>query len=193
MKEKSKKTSQKINVGYAIRHRRKQLNLTLKELAAETGLSVGFISQVERNLTSPSLSSVALIAKTLQVDVSYFLDTPKVVSTFSKKGNREFFSVDRSPVQYCRLNKATPGSRLNSMLIRTPPGYISEKVSHEGEEQIVLLEGKGFIVLEKETIELEAGDSLYYMSSIPHQYASATDHECLWLAVFTQRVFNLPG
>ncbi len=192
MKEKSKKKAPKINIGYAIRHRRKQLNLTLKMLADETGLSVGFISQVERNLTSPSLSSLALIANTLQVDIGYFLEIPKVVSTFSKKENREFFSMNESPVRYCRLNKETPGSQLNSMLIRTPPGFVSEKVSHDGEDQIMLLEGKGFIVLEEERYELEVGDSLYYMANIPHQYGSATDHECLWLAVVTQRLFDIP-
>lgn len=189
-KNRIKDISKKV-IGFAIRNRRKQLNMTMKALADSAGLSVGFISQVERNLTTPSLSSLASIASVLRVEIGYFLDTPKVTSKVSKREDREFFKIDGSKIQYCKLNKEQPGGQLNSMIIKTPAGYVSEKVGHDGEEQIFLLEGKGFVVLEEERFDLDPGDSVYYMSKTPHQYGTRGNTDALWLCVGTQHLFDV--
>ena len=60
-------------LGSALREHRKALNLSLKDVADKAGLSVGFISQVERDLVSPSLSSLASIAKHLKLIFPIFL------------------------------------------------------------------------------------------------------------------------
>ncbi len=185
---KKNKSGSAIAIGSAIRHRRKQLNMTMKELAESTDLSIGFISQIERNLTTPSLSSLASIASVMKVDIGYFTDVPKGAESFFKKKNREFFSLDNPLIKYCRLNKDLPGSQLRTVMIETEKGYVSEKVFHEGEEQIYLLEGKGFVVLNDERFDLEQGDCIHYISSTPHQYGS-DDSKCLWLFVGTQNLF----
>jgi len=64
-------------LGQRLRARRRELSLTLKEVADAAGLSVGFISQVERGLTVPSLSSLASIAGVLGSHVTTFLAQPE--------------------------------------------------------------------------------------------------------------------
>lgn len=180
---KKDKPTQKVTIGAAVRHRRKQLGFTLKELADAAGLSVGFISQIERNLTAPSLSSLASIAQALNVDSSYFIEVPKPSELVHRKNGRLFFSLEDSPVQYCRLNKDLPGSQLSTVLVKSPPGFVSERISHEGEEQIYLLEGEGYVILNDERFAMEAGDCIHYLSETPHQFGSSDDSNasfCLW-------------
>lgn len=186
-----KKTNarEKPAIGSAVRHRRKQLNMTMKDLAAATGLSVGFISQVERNLTSPSLSSLASIARVLKADIGYFMDVPKVSDSFFSEKNRTFSSMPDSRIKYCRLSRDLPGSQFNTLLIKTPPGVVSERTSHEGEEQIYMLKGKGFVVLNDERFDLEPGDSIHYMSETYHQFGNDGETDSLILFIGTQVLF----
>ncbi len=181
----------KNDIGFSIRTRRKQLKKTMQELADAAGLSVGFISQLERNLVIPSLSSLASIASVLKVEVSYFLDAPTVSSKISRKKDREFFKIHGSRPVYSKLNKIQSGSQLISVMTKTPPGYLSEKVSHEGEEQVILMEGKGFVVLDDERYDLEAGDCVHYMSKTPHQYGTRGKKEAVWICVGTQPLFDM--
>jgi len=64
-------------LGPRLRLRRKELKLSMKEVAYASGLSIGFISQVERGLTSPSLTSLTAIAHYLKSDVSNFKPAKK--------------------------------------------------------------------------------------------------------------------
>jgi transcriptional regulator with XRE-family HTH domain len=62
-------------VGPKLKQRRNELNLSLRALAAETGLSAAFLSQIERGKSNPSLNSLQRIAKALNVSFYYFLST----------------------------------------------------------------------------------------------------------------------
>lgn len=62
-------------VGPKLKQRRNELNLSLRALAAETGLSAAFLSQIECGKSNPSLNSLQRIAKSLNVSFYYFLST----------------------------------------------------------------------------------------------------------------------
>lgn len=62
-------------VGPKLKQRRNELNLSLRALAAETGLSAAFLSQIECGKSNPSLNSLQQIAKSLNVSFYYFLST----------------------------------------------------------------------------------------------------------------------
>src|SRR5207245_880760 len=85
-------------VGALIRARRRQLHLTLQALADAAGISVGYVSQVERDLATPSLGTLAQIARSLDVGVDYFISTPDIDSALSRAGERQSFSVHGSSV-----------------------------------------------------------------------------------------------
>ncbi|MBR0135750.1 MAG: helix-turn-helix transcriptional regulator, partial [Clostridia bacterium] len=73
-----------MDIGDRIKRRRQKLGLTQEELAARTELSKGFISQLERNLTSPSITTLMDILEALGTDISDFFaknEDAKVVFT----------------------------------------------------------------------------------------------------------------
>jgi transcriptional regulator with XRE-family HTH domain len=72
-------------IGQKLKHRRNDLNLSLRALAAETGLSAAFLSQIECGKSNPSLNSLQRIAEALHVPLSYFLST----NTIAKKNRSE--------------------------------------------------------------------------------------------------------
>lgn len=75
-------------IGTKIREKRKELGFSLKDLADKTDLTPGFISQIERDLAEPSITSLRKIAKALNVAVFYFLMTEEEVKAVVKKGGK---------------------------------------------------------------------------------------------------------
>ncbi|MBF9048803.1 cupin domain-containing protein [Roseobacter sp. HKCCD9010] len=162
------------NLGALIRKRRKQLDLTLQALCDDAGLSVGYLSQVERGHATPSLGTLAQIAQGLDVGLEYFIATPKPADSLSRAGARPQFSLDGSSIIYESLGAEFPGAELSSYILHVPPGYASETVSHEGEEIIFLLDGEITQMLDGQSFILQRGDSLHYSGSTPHSWSNQT-------------------
>ena len=91
------------SLGERLRVRRKELKLSMKQVAISSGLSIGFISQVERGLTSPSLTSFTSIANFLKSDVSNFLSQPKSKSSITRHQERDVYTINKNGLQYERL------------------------------------------------------------------------------------------
>ncbi|MBW1722784.1 MAG: cupin domain-containing protein [Deltaproteobacteria bacterium] len=185
----TKKMKPGVNIGSAIRARRRQLNLTLKEVGEKAGLSVGFLSQLERNLATPSLSSLVSIANAIDVGLEYFLTTPQTTGLVARAENRNFFSIDGSPVRYARLSNDLPNCRINGVMTIVPPGWDSEVVSHEGEDFAFVISGVLYIKVGDEEYTLTEGDAIHFDATIPHKYGNPTDQECVCLNVGTQPLF----
>ena len=80
-------------LGAAIRHRRKALGMTLDKVAALTELTTGFISQVERGISSPSLSSLMAIAAALQTNIEQLISVPEKYSEYIHKDRRQSYAI----------------------------------------------------------------------------------------------------
>ncbi|NNG00783.1 MAG: helix-turn-helix transcriptional regulator [Desulfobacteraceae bacterium] len=167
------------------------LNLTLKAVSEATGLSVGFLSQVERNLTSPSLSSLVSISKALKASVDYFLVTPSNTGLVNSRKNRKRFSVDGLPLTYARVSNDLPNGQIHSVITEVPPHWESETSSHEGEDFIYIISGTELIIVGGEEYVLEEGDTIHYDASIPHSWGNRSDKPAVSLFVGTQPLF--PG
>lgn len=176
-------------VGALIRARRRQQQLTLMELGAAAAVSVGYLSQVERDHATPSLGTLAQIAKALGVSIDYFVAAPASHNALTRAGDRNRFSIDGSSIVYERLGADFPGSQLSSFIMTVPPGYKSEIVAHEGEEILYVLEGSITQRLDGEEMIMSAGDSLHFRGNRPHSWSNHTDEPArlLWsgtLALF---------
>jgi len=157
-------------VGALIRARRRQLHMTLQEICDAAGISLGYLSQVERDQATPSLGTLAQIARSLDVGMDYFISTPSVSDALTRQSEREKFSVDGSSVLYERIAADFAGNILSSFVLNIPPGYRSETVSHEGEEILYVLEGTITQRLDDEEIVMTAGDSLHFRGNRPHAW-----------------------
>ncbi|SDG68968.1 helix-turn-helix domain-containing protein [Pelagibacterium luteolum] len=188
-------TLQAAKVGALIRARRHSLRMTLQTLGDSSGVSIGYLSQVERDQASPSLSTLAAIARALEVGVDYFIAAPSTQDALTRAGERMRFSVNDSPIAYERLHSDFPGSVLSAFLITIAPGYRSETANHEGEEIIYVLEGDLTLHIEDEMTVVSQGDSLHFRGNRSHSWSNETDSDVrlMWSGTLTMFRTNQDG
>ncbi|APX15698.1 XRE family transcriptional regulator [Phaeobacter inhibens] len=169
-------------LGALIRKRRKQMGLTLQALCDTAGVSVGYLSQVERDNATPTLGTLAQIASALEVGLEYFIATPKPSDALTRATTRTQFSLAGSSITYEALGAQFPGAELSSYILHVPPGYVSEEVSHEGEEMLYVLDGEIDQSLDGQVFRLRVGDSLHYSGLTSHSWSNPTDQPArlLW-------------
>jgi len=174
-------------VGALIRARRRQQHMTLMALGEKAEVSVGYLSQVERDQATPSLGTLAQIARALGVTIDYFIATPAPHNALTRAGERNRFSINGSSIIYERLGADFPGNQLSSFVMTVPPGYRSETVAHEGEEILYVLDGAITQRLDGEDMLMYAGDSLHFRGNRPHSWSNHTDQPArlLWTGTLT--------
>ena len=169
-------------IGPRLRKLRMEKELTLEDVAARTGLSVGFVSSVERSKASASIATLQKLAK--------FYDT-NVLSFFGQDAT----GSKVVPAKGRRILETQPGIRIELLalghramephLFRIAPGAESGGAyEHEGEEFIYVIRGKFEIWLDEvERYNLTAGDSIYFPSSQTHRWSNpgSTETTLIWI------------
>lgn len=161
--------------------------MTLQALSDGSGVSVGYISQIERDQVTPTLGTLASLARALGVGLDYFVAMPNVSDTLVRREDRRRFSLDGVTQQYEQLGVDLPNHEMSAFMIYVPNGYSSETVSHEGEEFIHVLQGELDITLDGESLALRRGDSLHFRGNRRHswQNRSGGTAQLLWVGRLT--------
>ncbi len=177
-------------IGTKIREKRKELEYSLKDLADKTDLTPGFISQIERDLAEPSITSLRKIAKALNVAVFYFLMTEEEVKAVVKKGERQKLNFADSHMTY-ELLSPDLNRQMESFLGELEPGAMTceEPSTHPGEEITYVLKGKMWIIVGNDEYTLEEGDTIYYFGSVPHKIVSVGDENLVFISTITPPQF----
>lgn len=172
-----------VRIGNKIRKRRKELKLTLEEVAQASSLSTGFLSLVERDLSYPSLTTLSKIANAIQTPVDALMSFPKGEGSVSRAKNRAVIEVNEGGVRYARLSAEFNGAVMKSVEITLPPHYSSEVTTHSGEELIYILSGQLSHVLDGREDVLKPGDCVHFQSTLPHRWINNTDQpvRLLWV------------
>jgi transcriptional regulator with XRE-family HTH domain len=178
------------SLGERLRERRQELGLTLKEVAGGAGLSVGFISQIERGITTPSLSSLVGVSRVLKMHVSDFLAQPRGTVPLTRQLERPHYAISGNSRTYERLSASFPGNVLRSVIIHEPPGHRSEPIAHEGEEMFFILDGALTVEIEGEQTILSGGDSIHFPSTRTHSTWNHTSFPSTVLHTCTMDVFG---
>lgn len=182
------------DVGRKIKELRVSKNLTLKDLSAATNLSIGFLSQLERGLTTIAIDSLSNIAKALEVNLSYFLEGPKHKKNFVLRSyEKEVFQVESNQFIHYHLTNDVKNKNLLPRLIEILPTKNTEDVTsyqHQGEEFVYVLEGILTLFINNEQQELYPGDSAHYSSDIIHNWANHTSKTVKILTVHTPNMFK---
>ena len=157
--------------GTAIRRTRKAQKMNLVDLAEKTGLSLSFISQVERGLTNPSINSLRKIALALGIPLSSFFEEALATEgpVLRKNERRVLVNTDsRLTYQLLSLDR---NRRMDFLLTRIEVGAFSSEVpmGHKGDEAALILQGTCRIDLGNKEYELGEGDSIYITESTPHR------------------------
>ena len=159
-----------------LRQARRALGLTLAALATRAGLSIGFISQVERGLTTPSMRSLRQLADALGLRVeelfSHPVDSdPREQRHVVRRDRRRVLNLDSIGMHMEIMTPPGEGAiQLFAAYMR--PGGVSgaEDDSHEGFECGVILDGQLELWLSGEKHLLGPGDSFAFDSRTPHRY-----------------------
>lgn len=178
------------DIGGKLRQRRKALGLTMETVATHAGVTIGFVSQVERNITSPSLSSLTAMAEALDAHVADFFDPPPKPEETSRAEMREIYSSPGGGFDFERLSTAFQGSTLNSLMVHHPPGFVIEEMVHEGEEFYYVMKGALTLIVEGVRTVLGVGDSIHFDSMRPHSVLNETSETVTVLVVNTMELFG---
>lgn len=183
----ARRRQQPLPIGERIKTRRKEMGLTLQELAARAELSAPFISQAERDLTTPSLWSLMNLAKALEVDISYFMSFPHTDQIVFRADNPNRIDVG-SVVDYIDLASDLPDRKLDAVLVRVPPGFAFPPDFHNGEIFRYVISGELFAVAGDVETVLHAGDGMHFDGRMRHFVRNDSDADVLLLYVGTPAV-----
>lgn len=176
-------------VGRRIRALRDARGLSLRDLAARSGVSAPMLSQVERGATSPTLAVAGKIAAGLGLSLSQLLRLEEGVHVIVSR------SADRRPVRaaghrYETVTPDLPGQRASVTLHTLRPGAATgaEGTSlHEAGSRETLLVQDGTITLhlDGERYELSGGDAITFDADLPHFIDNPGTRDATFVAVVT--------
>ena len=172
-----------MDIGHRIRDLRKKQGLTQEELADRAELSKGFISQLERDMTSPSISTLEDILQCLGTSIGEFFRSEKEQEQIVFTEEDYFVKEDKEYGN--RIQWIIPNAQKNTMepihLHLDAKGSTYPDNPHEGEEFGYVLRGEIVIHLGKEIHTAGKGDSFYYTADRTHYISSEKGADILWV------------
>ncbi|HZG17169.1 MAG TPA: XRE family transcriptional regulator [Candidatus Bathyarchaeia archaeon] len=174
-----------------IRELRIQQNMTLKDLSERSGLSISFLSQVERGNSSLAITSLQKIAEVLNVPITTFFEEQQNSQFFVPESERKQFQIEGSSAIYVRLGGDFSGRALEPFHVTLPPRQKQDVVfNHPGEEFYYILEGQVIITVDGKEYHLFKGDSIHFPSTLDHTWYNPTEEAAQVVSVLTPVIFK---
>lgn len=177
-----------MNIGAKIKRLRLTNGLTLEELANRSELTKGFLSQLERDLTSPSVATLEDILEALGTNLKdFFSEEEEEQIVFGK--NDFFINVQDD----YKISYIIPNAQKNEMepiLIELKKGKNSMELDpHDGEEFGYVVQGKVTLVNGDDAFELKKGETFYLKGNLPHHLENHHDTVAKIVWVSTPPIF----
>lgn len=165
-----------VAIGRQVRAFRRQQEVTVAELAASTGLSIGMLSKIENGNTSPSLTTLQTLANALSVPLTSFFrrfeESRQAVHTKAGEGVETEREGTRANHQYNLLGHI--GSNASGVIVEpylitlTHKSDVFQTFQHGGIETIYMLDGEVDYRHGDEVYPLKPGDTLFFDADAPH-------------------------
>lgn len=178
-----------MDIGHKIKQLRRQKNLTLEELASRCELTKGFLSQLENDLSSPSISTLNDILEALGSSLpEFFSETKDPQKTVFHKD--DFFEDDRSTYQISWIVPNTQKNEMEPILVTIPEGGETfEMAPHSGEEFGIVLEGTVILEIAGKKQTVKKGETFYLHGKEFHKIKNENKKEAKVLWVSTPPLF----
>lgn len=172
-----------MDIGLKLKELRILKGLTQEELADRAELSKGFISQLERDLTSPSIATLMDILQCLGTSIGeFFNETPEEQIVFGKTDYFEKHDLELKN----EIKWIIPNAQKNMMepilLTLEPGGETYPDNPHEGEEFGYVLQGNISIHIGSKTYKAKKGESFYFVSDKKHYLSSKAGAVLIWVS-----------
>lgn len=180
-----------MTLGPKIRDLRLRKGMTVQQLADASGLSKGFISQVENGHTRPSLSTLQELADSLSTSVAYLVVSAETAPHVVRRADRRRVEV-RGNTSKVEILSAQPPRNLEVAIAELPPGLSAEGKLHfhHVEECIVCLEGRLQLTYGEHIVVLEEGDACHFDGRSPHAVENVGDRTARVLIAVTPAAFE---
>jgi DNA-binding transcriptional MerR regulator/mannose-6-phosphate isomerase-like protein (cupin superfamily) len=174
-------------IGMHLRQLRAKRRLSLSQVARAVGISVGFLSALERSQMSGSVGTLRKLARFYKTSILDFFDAQDARSLQVRPGQRKV--LDAGPGVRMEL-LAWGNTVMEPHLFRVSPGSGSgDSYTHEGEEFLYVLRGELAIAVNDDEYRLKPGDSFYFESATPHRWKNPGRAETWVLWVNTPPTF----
>ena len=172
-----------MDIGNKLKELRVLKGLTQEELADRSELSKGFISQLERNLTSPSITTLMDILQCLGTSIGeFFNEAPDEQIVF---GKQDYFVKEDTEYKN-EIKWIIPNAQENTIepiyLTLQAGGSTCPDTPHEGEEFGYVLQGTVSIHLGSKTYKAKKGESFYYTADKTHFLSSKNGATLIWVS-----------
>jgi transcriptional regulator with XRE-family HTH domain len=179
------------NLGEQLREARQGRGWTLETLSTRSGLSTGFLSQVERGQSTLSIVSLSAICQALEIPIDRLFTSSAPLgegaARVTKAAAQLRIQIGDSVVSYRYLTPQLPAVPVEELLIaELPPNARQEAAAHDGEEFGFVLEGTLRLLVGEDDYALATGDSYRVASREQHEYRAGRSGARILMAV-TQR------
>jgi transcriptional regulator with XRE-family HTH domain len=175
------------SIGARLKHLRTERGLSLRDVAAAGGVSASLLSQLERDLANPSISTLQRIARSLHVSIFALLpEDGRAAAAVVRPDDRRKLVIQDGQLHY-ELLSPDASRQMEVWMGRLGPGAEmgSDTSSHASEEFILVLGGRMEILLGGEIYLLEEGAAIQYDGNVPHRITNAGDEELSFLSALT--------
>ncbi len=173
-----------MKIGKKIKNRRQQLGLTQKELADRCELTKGYISQLENDLTSPSIATLNDIVAALGISLQEFFQEESAEKLVYKK--TDYILKEQENVRFTWLIPSAQKNEMEPAYVELAPGAGTEvDIPHEGEEFGFVLEGKILLTHGSRKLTVGKGESFYYAADKTHHLTNPSKDKpakILWIS-----------
>ncbi|MBF0578284.1 helix-turn-helix transcriptional regulator [Erysipelotrichaceae bacterium RD49] len=176
---------EQINIGKQLSILRSQLNLTLEDTAALTGVSKPMLSQIEHGKSIPTITILWKIATGLKTPFSYFLDSPKADYMIGRPDQGCMVSAEEGKMKAFTLFPYDPLRSQETFFIEFEPGCLHHSPNHNPgvEETVLVIDGTLDMILEGKTIEVSKTQALRFRADCSHTYHNKSNKPC--------RIYNI--
>lgn len=190
-------TDRNFTIGARVKSLRTSKKYTLKQLSEEVGLSIGFLSQLERGMSSIAIDSLSKIADVFDVPLSSFFahSEPGAASPMVKSYDLTPTQISSEITQYILSKNPAEFETLPRLFVLMPTLETTEDrlaYSHEGEEFYYVLEGIVTVVLDNQEYTLYPGDAMQIHSNIEHNWYNRTNRVAKFLQINCPNPFHRP-
>lgn len=178
-------------IGVRIKTIREEKGISLQDLSKLTGFDVESLSDIEANRFQPQLGTIIKLSKALDSAFGRIVSgVGSKLYSVTRKNERKTISRSTSyrgqkPVYlYKSLAPEVKGRHMESLIVQLEENPDAEMSVHEGEEFIYVLDGVASLKIGADVFELEAGDSVYYLSTTPHLIAAKSGKATILAVIY---------
>ena len=180
-----------LRLGEQIKARRAELGLTLRDVAASTGLSATFLSSLERGIANPTLESLRKVSNALNTPILRLSGTTREPSLVVRADSRRHLTL---PPRHIRYELLTPTLTRKMVIFQVRAtaedgNLVVQPLSEPTEECVVVLSGQIRVCIAGEEYELGAGDSVYFEGRHLESITVSGPGEGSYISAITPPVF----